>query len=286
MVRKYRWTLRVRSYEGDAWGQVPAAGLLRYLEQSAIDAAADAGYGREFHQQHNSAWVIRRMTLIAQAPARPGDDLEITTWLSHFAKVRGGREYQVRNAGSGEMLAMGLAEWVYINRQTMVPIAIPPELGKGFDVPGAPIGSYDLPDVGQSGTPAEFTYSRRALWHETDSMEHINNAVYADWLDEAVRSSLDRVGWGTARLKEMGFQLRGEYYNLDYKRAAVPGMEVAVSTSIVGVSGRLCSVRQAICDAEGRVLLAANSVYGWRDNNGEPCAAPEGWGIEALENAE
>ena len=96
MVREYRWRLRVRSYEGDAWGQVPASGMLRYFEQSAIDAAADAGYGREFHRDNRSAWVIRRMTLLfGERPALTGEELEIRTWISHFAKVRGGSEYRV-----------------------------------------------------------------------------------------------------------------------------------------------------------------------------------------------
>src|SRR5262245_41023058 len=98
MVRQYTWQLNVRRYEPDAWGMVPTSGILRYFEQSAVAAAADAGYGAEFHREHNSAWVIRRLTLLMQEPIHQTDELQITTWASHFAKVRGGREYIIHNS--------------------------------------------------------------------------------------------------------------------------------------------------------------------------------------------
>src|SRR5947207_492129 len=102
MVREYAWRLNVRSYEADAWGIVPTSGILRYFEQSAVAAAADAGYGSEFHRERNSAWIVRRITLLMQEPAHQTDELQLTTWISHFAKVRGGREYRIRDAASGK----------------------------------------------------------------------------------------------------------------------------------------------------------------------------------------
>src|SRR5438874_12019661 len=111
MVREYRWRLAVRNYEGDAWGMVSTAGVLRYLEQSVVLAAADAGYGSEFHKERGTAWVVRRMTLLLHAPARQEDELEITTWISHVARVRAGREYRVVSASAGQLLYSALAEW-------------------------------------------------------------------------------------------------------------------------------------------------------------------------------
>src|SRR5215210_729178 len=165
MVREYKWRLRVRSYEGDAWGQVPASGLLRYFEQSAINAAADAGYGSSFHAENRSAWVIRRMTLLVHTPPRHGDELEITTWASHFARVRGGREYTLSHAGSGLVLVTGLAEWVYLDRQTLAPLAIPSRLAGDFDVPGVPLGAYDMPVVERREDPPCYYAKRTAEWH-------------------------------------------------------------------------------------------------------------------------
>ncbi|HEX9990629.1 MAG TPA: thioesterase family protein [Chloroflexia bacterium] len=280
MVREYKWRFAVRSYEGDAWGQLSAAGLLRYFEQSAVAAAADAGYGSQFHDEHGSAWVIRRMALLMQSSMRPGQELEIATWISHFSRVRGGREYRVSDTASGEPLASGLAEWVYVDRHTLSPKAIPKELAIDFATPGAPLGSYDAPPVARLEQQPEFTIHRVAEWHEADSLGHVNNAVYADWLDDAVRAAMDATGWNTGALRNQGLQLRGEHYSLDYRRETIPGDQVTVTTRIEGISGRLCALHQTIANADGTILIGNSAVYGWRTNAGEPADPPEGWGDE------
>ncbi|HYP41537.1 MAG TPA: thioesterase family protein [Chloroflexia bacterium] len=280
MVREYKWRFTVRSYEGDAWGQLSAAWLLRYFEQSAVEAAADAGYGSEFHDKHGSAWVIRRMSLLMSGPMMPGQELEIATWISHFARVRGGREYRVSDVRSDKPLASGLAEWVYVDRHTLSPKAIPKELAVDFDTPGAPLGSYDAPPVARLELQPEFTVHRVAEWHEADSLGHVNNAVYADWLDDAVRAAIDAMGWNTAALRDQGLQLQGEHYSLDYKRETIPGDQVTVTTRIEGISGRLCALRQTIANADGTTLIANSAVYGWRTTAGEPTGPPEGWADE------
>lgn len=278
MVREFSWRLKVRSYEADAWGLVPASGLLRYFEQSAINAAADAGYGREFHEERGSAWVVRRITMLMHAPATQYDELEITTWLSTFARVRGGREYRVRNAGTGQMLYTGITEWVYLDRRTLKPLAIPPHLAVDFDVPGAPLQSYDSPEIEQN-LDIEHVSRRTAEWHEADSMRHVNNSVYANWLDEGVRAAMEGAGWSTAELAARGLHLRGERYNLDYKQAALPGDDLKITTLINGISGRLCALKQTIASAEGKEILTTASIYGWRDDSGEPAPPPEGWEV-------
>ena len=167
MAREYTWRLQVRSYEGDAWGLVPAPVILRYLEHSAVMAAADVGYGRKFHEENSSAWVIRRMTLLMDAPARQAEELEISTWISNFAKVRGNREYRVCDAATGTTLYTGLAEWVYMDRQSLTPKMIPPQVAQDFDVPGAPIFQYDAPQV-EPYRGKEFVAERTVDWHETN----------------------------------------------------------------------------------------------------------------------
>src|SRR6478672_6050844 len=147
MVRIYKMQAWVGNAEGDAWGQLPPSGVLKLFEQGAVAAAADAGYDREFHRKHGSAWVIRRMTLLLRAPAHLGDRLELSTWLSHMIRVRGYREYRLGNLSTGDIAAAGIAEWVYIDREKVVPKIIPKEAETDFDMPGAALNTYDPPDV-------------------------------------------------------------------------------------------------------------------------------------------
>lgn len=264
-MREYRWQLKVRSYEGDAWGYLSSAWLLRYLEHSAVMAAADAGYGSRFHQENGSAWVIRRMTLLMPRLIELAQDLEIITWISHFARVRGGREYRVFDP-AGELLATGIAEWVYLDRATLTPIAIPQQTAIDFDVPGAPIGNYDPPALGPAdgAEPWEHSMRRMAYWHECDSLGHVNNAVYAGWLDDAMFAAVEAQGTGVGARREEGMRLGGVHYKLDYKRAALPGDELTVTTRLERQSGHSYAVSQRIVAESGGDVLTASSVYTWQ----------------------
>jgi acyl-CoA thioester hydrolase len=274
MVRIYSLQAAVGNAEGDAWGQLPPSGVLKLFEQAAVTAAADAGYDSEFHRKHGSAWIIRRMTLLMHAPAHLGDRLELTTWLSHMARVRGYREYRLDNVTTGDIAATGIAEWVYIDREKVAPKVIPKEVEIDFDMPGAPLNTYDPPQVESLAQPVEVKTERVAEWYECDSMGHVNNAVYTDWLDSGMRAAMHAAGWPVGELKDEGLQLRGEYFALDYKRPALPGDRLMTTTRIDGLSGRLCHVSQSVANAEGSELLAATSVYGWADSRGKPVDPP------------
>ncbi len=253
----------MRSYEVDAWGEVPAAGILRYFEHSAVTAAVDAGYGSDFHRENNSAWVIRRMALAVTGSIRSEHEIEITTWISHFARVRGGREYRMRNVTTGGEVAAGLAEWVYMNRGSMAPMQIPREMAVGFDIPGQPLYNYDPPTV-QAEVEIEqpvSTTQRVAEWHECDSFGHVNNANYAGWLDDAFIAALEANGQPAAQLRLQGIMPRGEHYKLDYKRAALPGDAMQIETRIEAASEQGYAVSQLISLLSGEEILRANSIY-------------------------
>ena len=274
MVRIYTMQSWVRNAECDVWGQLPPSGVLKLFEQGAVAAAADAGYDREFHRRNGSAWVIRRMTLLMHAPAHLGDRLELTTWLSHMVRVRGYREYQLANTTTGDIVATGIAEWVYIDREKIVPKIIPKEAEIDFDMPGAALNTYEPPEVESLPQPVEVKTERVAEWYECDSMGHVNNTVYPDWLDSGVRAMMDACGWPVSKLKEQDVQLRGEHFALDYKRPALPGDRLTITTRLDAMSGRLCRMSQVVANADGGELLTGTSVYGWADSRGAPCDGP------------
>jgi acyl-CoA thioesterase FadM len=276
MVRSYTWRHTVRSYEGDVRGEMTVGGLLRLCEHIAVEAATDAGFDNRFHVENNSAWVIHRMTMLLDSPARQQDELELTTWASHFVRVRGGREYRIRNLTTGRDVASALAEWVYVDRTTLTPKALPLDIMNGFDIPGKPLGSYDAPAVAALEQPIEHVGERVAEWHEADSMRHVNNAVYADWLHSAVWSAAGRLtGRAAAPLYGDAF-LSARYFDIRYKRAALPGDHVKVATRITGLEGSLLETRQSVLGPGGAEMIAAHSVYRWSGpGGGSPPPPPE-----------
>ena len=107
---------------------------------------------------------------------------------------------------------------------------------------------------------------RRAEWHEADSLGHVNNTVYADWLDEALYRTFESAGYNFASLRAEGKHLRGCYYNLSYKRSALPGDKVQIITQCASTSGALIPVTQSITAEDGSELLTASSIYTWLGN--------------------
>jgi acyl-CoA thioesterase FadM len=261
MVRTFTWLHTVRSYEGDAAGEMPPGGLLRLCEQIAVLAATDAGYDNAFHLANNSAWVVHRMTMLLDAPARLEDDLELTTWASHFTRVRGGREYRIRNLTTGRDVASALAEWVYVDRTRQTPKSIPTAVQADFDIPGAPLGTYDPPTVAPLDHPLEQVTERVADWHEVDSMRHVNNAVYADWLYSALWSALRVAGRDPRAMVERGERLRACYFDIAYRRAALPGDHVRIATRITALDGPLIEARQSILGLDNAEMVTAHTIY-------------------------
>jgi acyl-CoA thioesterase FadM len=270
MVRAFTWRHTVRSYEGDIAGELTPGGLLRLCEHIAVEAATDAGFDRNFHVESNSAWVIHRMTLVMDAPARQQDELELTTWASHFTRVRGGREYRIRNLTSGLDVASGLAEWVYVDRDLLTPKALPLDVMRGFDIPGKPLGTYEPPKVAQLDQPILQVRERVAEWHEIDSMRHVNNAVYADWLHSAVWSAAEQIAGQPVALLYKDQYLRARYFDIEYRRAALPGDRLHIVTRITGLEGPLVEARQSVDGPEGSEWVRAHSVYRWYGPDGGP----------------
>jgi acyl-CoA thioesterase FadM len=260
----------VRSYEGDIGGEMTPGGLLRLCEHIAVEAATDAGFDNRFHIENNSAWVIHRMTLLIDAPARQMDELELQTWASHFTRVRGGREYRIRNLTTGLAVASGIAEWVYVDRSLLTPKALPMDIMGGFDIPGKPLGTYDAPVVAQLEQPIGHVTRRVAEWHEIDSMHHVNNAVYADWLHSGVWSAAEKLTSHPVAMLYNAQYLRAHYFDIQYRRAALPGDDLQVDTRITGLEGPLVEAHQSVYGPDGTEMVTAHSVYRWYGPEGEP----------------
>ena len=209
---------QVRHYECDDQGLVNNAVYLQYMQQTAVEASAAAGFGLEWYEAQGTVWVIRKMTIEYLRPAFAADELAVTTWLSSLHRVRAYREYEVRLVRRGgansllpdagtpsktndELLACAQADWVYVNRQTGLPARIPAAALTMFAPNGQSALPPHRPDPPLTDRVArEFHSQRRVQCYELDPMVHVNNAVYLNWLQQAVFEACTEVGWTWPRL--------------------------------------------------------------------------------------
>jgi acyl-CoA thioesterase FadM len=230
----YTLPLRVALYDLDSRNEVSCTTLFRYFEETAMQGSAHFGFTLEWYRRHAQFWVIRTLQLVRACAPRYLDDLEIRTWVSTMGRVRSDRNYQVRRTRDGRLLAAGIANWVYVDGAQMAPVRIHPDIMAQFGSPSAPA----LPPVGKvilhPGAPALLDHqsTRRVQFYEADSAQHTNNAIYVDWIEEAVRDALYAAGY---RLAPDGSTPFPWFYchTLEYARPALPGDNVEIRARLV-----------------------------------------------------
>ena len=163
------------------------------------------------------AWLVRAVEALVLGPITDGESVAVTTRLTGYRKVMARRETEVAGP-AGELRAVVLIDWAMTNGRA--PVRIPAELEHApIDGPGP----FTPVRVALPPAPPEATVLRLSpRLRELDRMNHVNNGVYLDWLDEAVAAAGADGDAATAALPRT--------YRLEYLRPAEPGAAL-VSTA-------------------------------------------------------
>ena len=222
---------RVRFDEAGPDGIARTSTILRYAQDVAWLHSAAHGFDREWYGQRSLTWLVRAAELEILAPVPLG-----TTIVSRTAVV-GQRRVWARRRGEFSLPDGTLAGWVHTD-WVMIDgrgglTRIPEIFAEQFRIPESTgqIGRVPLPP-----TPGDA--SRRELAarpHELDPMGHVNNAVYLDWLEEAIL-------WAAPGVATATLATTPRRYRLEYAAAADPGArleDAAWQDAEVGWSYRL-----------------------------------------------
>src|SRR3990172_5448043 len=203
-------TFRVRYEECGPGGTVHAGVYMRYVQDLAFAHSAALGYPLAWYETHRLFWLVRRVHLTVHTPARYGEDLSAATQGVGMRGVRARRGNEIRRAGDDAVVASAVVDWIFTQQGT-TPIRVPDDFASAFPGFAKPIAPLPLPEV---AVPRGSVWSAlRVRASDTDAMEHANNAVYVDLLDDAVRR-----GGGSAALAA-----HPRTYDLPYHAAPAGG---------------------------------------------------------------
>jgi acyl-CoA thioesterase FadM len=230
---------RVRFDEAGPDGLIRTSALLRYAQDLAWFHSAQRGFTREWYGERGLTWLARTAEVSVIAPLRVGDELVGTTRVIGWRRVWARRRTEFVDA-DGALVAWTHVDWVLLDGRG-APTRIPPEFDGSFGAPSAdfPLGRVPLGVAAPDAHTARFEVRPQEL----DPMDHANNAVYADWLEEQVIAA-----GGVDVTRALPRVAR-----LEYARAAERGATVVATTWRDDDDGWSCR----IADPAGADLLRA-----------------------------
>lgn len=258
--------LRTRLNEMDAWQQLRTSSLLSYMEQAATDMSVESGLGPDWYAAQGTAWVMRSMILQRLGTAKYGDDLVTIAWVSNSQRIRLWSDYEVRHT-DGSPVAVGRAEWVYLDRVRRLPRPIDAAILKNWPTQEASslwTEFMQLPLPAPESGVQPYVASHPVFSYDADVMGHTNNAVYANWLEDEARSALRSWGYLIDLPQPSASKLRLDLLStsIQYQGPTHPGDNVTITTTLVGANPERVSVAQQITSTGATHLISAETVYG------------------------
>jgi acyl-CoA thioester hydrolase len=118
--------------------------------------------------------------------------------------------------------------------------------------------------------------------YECDGYNHVNNAVYLNYLEYARMEFLKDMGFNYAKFVKEGYAVIIARVVIDYKQSAVLNDELVIETEPVKRRKTSGIFHQRILRGSG---LVADAEVTWATLNsqGRPCPMPEEFNISALD---
>ncbi|MDX9991093.1 MAG: thioesterase [Anaerolineales bacterium] len=229
MSKIFTRTFRVRWSELDASGTVAPAAYLRYLVETAYDWGANLGLGPKNDRLLGLFWLIRETEIRFLRPLRHNDLFDFTIWMVNWQRVRGTRCFELTLKDSAEIIAQGSQHIVAMDAQTGRPTSLPEDLINNFRLDQPRSFPFErFPKIAAPENP--LVMQRQVEWGDLDALEHVNNAIYVTYAEEAAAQDLATRGQTPAKLAESNLRLATRRLQIQYLSPAVWGETLTIST--------------------------------------------------------
>jgi acyl-ACP thioesterase len=209
--------------------------VLRYAQDVAWRHSEALGFDRSWYRDRGLGWVVRAVELEQHAPVPLGTTLRAATAVVGHRRIWARRLAECRFA-DGRLAARATTDWVLLDARNRI-VRIPDDFGVSFANPEVRGEILRVP--AETGEP-QARHELAVRPSDLDPLDHVNNAVYVDWLEEA----LEATGWGRPRRSPLdgpGNAMFAEPQDdagdrsvmprtlrLEYVASAAPGDEIAI----------------------------------------------------------
>jgi YbgC/YbaW family acyl-CoA thioester hydrolase len=275
MSKIFTRTFRVRWGELDASGTVSPANYLRYLMETAWDWGTAIGWDVNYSQNPHVFWVIRETEISFLRPLRHNDVFDLTIWMVNWQRVRGTRCFELTRKESGEVIAQGTQQVVYMDTKTGRPITLAEQEIERFRLEDPCVFPFErFPKI----VPAEAPFKMQRLVEgmDLDVYEHVNNVIYVNYAEEAAAQDFASRGWSPAKLAQGGLTIVTRRVRIQYLSIASWGDTLNISTHMLEVKATGGSRYVGMTRADG--CPVAECIIDWQlihRKSGEAIPLPE-----------
>jgi acyl-CoA thioester hydrolase len=222
MAHTYIHRLDVRYDECDVYGHLNNAVYLRYMQEAAFRASADAGLDAQAYEKMGHLWLIRSHDIEYLEPVRAGETIEVKTWNLGFRRTLMRRAYEMRNPETDTLVARAHTDWVFLDRTSLQPRTIPPDVVAAYLDPEGASRPLDKPAFPAPPPPPEgvFLVQKRVEWRDLDAMQHLNNAVYPSYAEDAAMRLADHYGWSFKAWLDEDLAVVTRRHRIQYRQPA------------------------------------------------------------------
>lgn len=109
-----------------------------------------------------------------------------------------------------------------------------------------------------------FVTQLRVRHYEMDALGHVNNAVYQHYLEQAAVEHSESLGFTLERYRELGGVFVLRKIEIEYRRPAVGGDTLRITTWAHEMRGPRAIRRYEIHrEADGELLVTAEALWAW-----------------------
>ena len=172
----YKFSSLVKYSETDENELLTTSDVAGYFQDCMAFHDRFSGMGTQYWRDRGAMWVITSWSIAIKR--RPGlaEKIEIGTQTTDFTKVRGYREFMMRDE-NGELIAMALGKFALISPDDGTPVKITQEEIDAYGK-SEPLGIPEdkakilVPEDAVFGNPIEISH------HHIDGNHHVNNITY------------------------------------------------------------------------------------------------------------
>jgi acyl-CoA thioester hydrolase len=235
MSKIFTRTFRVRWAELDASGTVNPANYLCYLIETAWDWGDAVGLGVNDSQTLDLFWVIRETEFRFLRPLSHNDIFDFTIWLVNWQRVRGTRCFELKFKENGDVIAQGTQQVVCMDVKTGRPVSLSEDVIDRFRLESPRSFPFErFPKITAVENPHMTQRQVEAM--DLDVYDHVNNAIYIDYAEEAAAQDFSSKCWSPVKLSEANLTIAMRRVHIQYLSIASWGETLNIATHLLKVN--------------------------------------------------